>query len=214
MAKTPRLRTAKGRTTAQTRWLRRQLSDPYVARAKAQGYRSRAAFKLAEMDEKLGVLRPGCAVVDLGAAPGGWAQVAAQRGCRVVGIDLLPVEPLDGAQFVRMDFMDDAAPGALRDMLGGRAAVVLSDMAPNATGHKGTDHLRIVALAEAALDFAREVLEPGGAFVAKIWQGGAQGDLQKALVRDFARVRTVKPPASRKDSAECYVAATGFRDGT
>jgi 23S rRNA (uridine2552-2'-O)-methyltransferase len=212
MAKPPqKLRTAKGRTTAQAKWLTRQLADPYVARAKAAGYRSRAAFKLAEMDAKCALLKPGMAVVDLGAAPGGWAQVAAEKGCRVVGIDLLPVEPLAGAAFVQLDFMDDAAPGRLAELLGGAADVVLSDMAPNTTGHRATDHLRIVALAEAAAAFAARVLRPGGAFVAKIWQGGAQGDLRAALARDYVNLRTVKPPASRKDSAECYVVGTGFR---
>lgn len=211
MSNPPKLRTAKGRTAAQAKWLARQLTDPYVARARAAGYRSRAAFKLAEMDAKLALLKPGMAVVDLGAAPGGWAQVAAGKGCRVVGIDLLPVEPLAGAAFVQMDFMDEAAPARLTELLGGPADAVLSDMAPNTTGHRATDHLRIVALAEAAAEFAARVLRPGGAFVAKIWQGGAQGDLRAVLARDYAKLRTIKPPASRKDSAECYVVGTGFR---
>lgn len=206
-----RLRTAKGRPTSSTHWLTRQLADPYVARAKAQGYRSRAAYKLLEMEEKLHLLRPGAVVLDLGSAPGGWSQVAAQRGCRVVASDILPMEEIEGVAFVQMDFTDEDAPQRLKDLLGGGADVVLSDMAPNTTGHKATDHVRIIALAEMAYALAVEVLRPGGALIMKIWQGGAQGELQKALLRDFDRVRTLKPPASRKDSAECYVVGMGFR---
>ena len=212
-----RLKTARKRTTSSQRWLERQLNDPYVARAKREGYRSRAAYKLLEMDEKHRLLKPGQRVVDLGAAPGGWAQVAAKRvgGAegkgRVVGIDLLPIEPLPGADFVELDFLAPEAPDRLIEMLGGPADVVMSDMAANATGHKKTDHLRIVGLAEAAADFARAVLAPGGAFVAKVLQGGTEGALLADLKRDFATVRHVKPAASRADSAELYVLATGFR---
>ncbi|HBH26719.1 MAG TPA: rRNA methyltransferase [Rhodospirillaceae bacterium] len=210
----PRVRTAKGRPVASTKWLARQLADPYIARARAEGYRSRAAYKLLEMDAKAHFLRPGALVLDLGAAPGGWSQVAAAKGCRVVATDILPMDPLSGVAFTQMDFMDDAAPARLVAALGGPAALVMSDMAPNTTGHRATDHLRIVAMAEAALDLAQAVLAPGGAFLAKLWQGGAQGDLHRALTRGFAKVRTLKPPASRKDSAECYALATGFRGRT
>jgi 23S rRNA (uridine2552-2'-O)-methyltransferase len=211
-----RLKTAKKRTTSQQKWLERQLNDPYVARAKREGYRSRAAYKLLEIDEKYRLLKPGQRVVDLGAAPGGWSQVAVRRigspeKGRVVGIDLLPVEPLPGAEFVTLDFLDPDAPERLTALLGGPADVVLSDMAANATGHKKTDHLRIVGLAEAAADFARSVLAPGGAFLAKVLQGGTEGALLADLKRDFATVRHVKPAASRSDSAELYVLATGFR---
>jgi 23S rRNA (uridine2552-2'-O)-methyltransferase len=212
-----RIKTAKGRKISSTRWLERQLNDPYVARAKRESYRSRAAFKLLEIDDKHRLLKPGARVVDLGAAPGGWSQVAAAktgspegRG-RVVGIDLLPIEPLPGAEFVTLDFLDPDAPERLTALLGGPADVVLSDMAANATGHKKTDHLRIVGLAEAAADFARSVLAPGGAFLAKVLQGGTEGALLADLKRDFTAVRHVKPAASRSDSAELYVLATGFR---
>ncbi len=213
-----RVKSAGKRTVSSKRWLERQLNDPYVARAKAEGYRSRAAYKLLEIDERFRILRPGQRVVDLGAAPGGWAQVAVakvgtEKG-RVVGIDLLPIEPLAGAQFVTLDFLDPAAPEALTALLGGPADVVLSDMAANATGHKKTDHLRIMGLAEAAAEFARAVLAPGGTFLAKVLQGGTEGTLLADLKRDFAAVRHVKPAASRTDSAELYVLATGFRGAT
>ena len=191
-----------------------------MARAKREGYRSRAAYKLLEIDDKHRLLKPGGRVVDLGAAPGGWSQVAAEkvgsregRG-RVVGIDLLPIEPLLGAEFVTLDFLDPDAPERLTALIGGPADLVLSDMAANATGHKQTDHLRIVGLAEAAADFARSVLAPGGAFLAKVLQGGTEGALLADLKRDFATVRHVKPAASRSDSAELYVLATGFRGRT
>jgi 23S rRNA (uridine2552-2'-O)-methyltransferase len=211
-----RVKTAKKRTAASQRWLERQLNDPYVARAKREGWRSRAAFKLIEIDDKYHVLKPGQRVVDLGAAPGGWAQVAAKRvgsptPGKVVGIDLLDVAPLPGVEALRMDFLDDEAPQRLVEMLGGAADVVLSDMAANATGHKKTDHLKIMGLAEAALDFAREVLVPGGTFLAKVLQGGTEQSLLANLKRDFTTVRHVKPAASRADSAELYVLATGFR---
>jgi 23S rRNA (uridine2552-2'-O)-methyltransferase len=212
-----RVKTARKRTVSQTRWLERQLNDPYVARAKREGYRSRAAFKLMEMDEKFHLLKPGMRVVDLGAAPGGWSQIAAAkvgsdkgRG-RVIGIDLLDIDPIPGVEFTVMDFLAEDAPERLRSMLGGPADLVMSDMAANATGHKKTDHLKIVALAELAIEFAREVLAPGGAFVAKVLQGGTEGTLLADLKRDFAVVRHVKPAASRADSAELYVLATGFR---
>jgi 23S rRNA (uridine2552-2'-O)-methyltransferase len=212
------LRTASGRSVSSQRWLKRQLDDPYVRRAKSEGYRSRAAFKLIEIDDKHKLLKPGARVVDLGAAPGGWSQVAAQRvkagqgSGKVVAIDLLEIEPIANVEFVQIDFFDDSAPGRLKKMLGGdRADVVLCDMAANAMGHRKTDHLKIVALVEAAAEFAREVLAPGGAFLAKVIQGGTEGDLLASLKRDFTSVKHVKPPASRADSAELYVLATGFR---
>jgi 23S rRNA (uridine2552-2'-O)-methyltransferase len=198
-------------------WLERQLNDPYVARAKREGFRSRAAFKLTEIDDKHRLLKPGARVVDLGAAPGGWSQVAVKRiGARgrVVAIDLLPVDPIGGVDFAQIDFLDAGAPDKLKAMLGGPADVVLSDMAANTTGHRQTDHLKIVALVEMAAEFAREVLAPGGAFLAKVIQGGTEGTLLAALKRDFAAVKHVKPAASRSDSAELYVLATGFRGAT
>jgi 23S rRNA (uridine2552-2'-O)-methyltransferase len=212
-----RVKTGKGRPLSSKLWLERQLNDPYVARAKAEGLRSRAAFKLAEIDDRHHLLKPGRNVVDLGAAPGGWSQVAAQRvGAaegrgRVVAIDLLPMDPIAGVAFAQLDFLDAAAPARLREMLGGPVDLVLSDMAANATGHRRTDHLKIMALAEAAADFARAVLKPGGAFLAKVLQGGTEVSLLADLKRDFATVRHVKPAASRTDSAELYVLATGFR---
>jgi len=214
----PRVRLkTKGRSVSSKRWLERQLNDPYVARAKAEGLRSRAAFKLAEIDDRHHLLKSGRSVVDLGAAPGGWSQVAARRvGAdegrgRVVAIDLLPMEPIAGVAFAQFDFLDPAAPQRLRDMLGGPADVVLSDMAANATGHRATDHMRIMALAEAAADFARAALAPGGAFLCKVLQGGTEANLLAALKRDFSQVKHVKPAASRPDSAELYLLATGFR---
>jgi 23S rRNA (uridine2552-2'-O)-methyltransferase len=209
-----RVKTAKGRKLSSKLWLERQLNDPYVAEAKRLGYRSRAAFKLAEIDDKYKFLKPGGRVVDLGAAPGGWVQVAQQRvGAkgRVVGIDLQEIEPIAGADLLVGDFLDDDAPERLRALLDGPADVVLSDMAAASTGHPQTDHLRIIALAEAALEFALEVLAPGGAFVAKVLQGGSERTLLETMRRNFAKVAHVKPPASRKDSAELYVVATGFR---
>jgi 23S rRNA (uridine2552-2'-O)-methyltransferase len=209
-----RLKTAKKRTLSSQKWLERQLNDPYVARAKREGYRSRAAYKLLEIDEKYKILKPGQRVVDLGAAPGGWSQIAAKvvgaKG-KVVGIDLLPIDPMPGVEFIELDFLDESAPGRLIEMLGGPADVVMSDMAANTTGHKKTDHLRIIGLAEAAIYFAREILAPGGAFIAKVFQGGTENQLLADLKRDFAVVRHVKPAASRADSAELYVMATGFR---
>jgi 23S rRNA (uridine2552-2'-O)-methyltransferase len=214
-----RQRVKKGgnRTPSSRAWLERQLNDPYVARAKREGLRSRAAFKLTELDDRYGLLRPGHRVIDLGAAPGGWSQVAAQRvglasgRGKVVAIDLLPFDPLPGVEAIELDFMDPEAPGRLIDLLGGPADLVMSDMAANATGHRKTDHLKIMGLAEAAAEFARTVLGPGGGFVAKVLQGGTEGVLLADLKRDFATVRHVKPAASRPDSAELYVLATGFR---
>ncbi len=209
-----RVKTANKRSLSSQKWLERQLNDPYVARAKREGYRSRAAFKLLEIDEKYHILKPGQRVVDLGAAPGGWSQIAARKvgpKGKVVGIDLLPIDPMAGVDFIELDFLDESAPGKLIELLGGPADVVMSDMAANTTGHKKTDHLRIIGLAEAAIYFAREILAPGGAFVAKVFQGGTESQLLSDLKRDFAVVRHVKPAASRADSAELYVLATGFR---
>lgn len=201
-------------------WLERQLNDPYVAKAKAAGYRSRAAFKLLEIDDKFRILKPGMAVVDLGAAPGGWSQIAAKRvgsvegKGKVVAIDLLEMPEIPGVEFAQLDFMDNDAPEKLTTMLGGGADVVMSDMAANTTGHRKTDQLRIVGLVETAASFACDVLKPGGAFLAKTFQSGADADLLAQLKRDFATVRHVKPAASRQDSSERYVLATGFRGGT
>ncbi|MFZ4409903.1 MAG: RlmE family RNA methyltransferase [Paracraurococcus sp.] len=211
---TTRLRTAKTRSTSSQKWLERQLNDPYVRAAQAAGYRSRAAFKLVEIDDRLHLLKPRGRVVDLGAAPGGWTQVALQRigeAGKVVALDLLLMDPVPGAIVLQGDFQDPAAEQAVLAALDGQADLVLSDMAPNTTGHNATDHLRIIALAELALDFAIRVLSPGGAFVAKVFQGGTEKDLLDLLKQRFATVRHVKPPASRKDSAELYVVATGFR---
>ena len=211
-----RVKSGKGRKLSSKLWLERQLNDPYVARAKREGYRSRAAFKLAEIDDKARFLKKGARVIDLGAAPGGWSQVAAKRvhapqQGRVVAIDMLAMDPLPGVDFIQLDFLDPTAPAKLKAMLGGGADVVLSDMAANATGHRKTDHIKIVALVEAASEFAREVLDPGGAFLAKVIQGGTEGALLAALKRDFTSVKHIKPPASRSDSAELYLLATGFR---
>ena len=208
-----RLRTAKGRKTSSTKWLERQLNDPYVKRAKAEGYRSRAAYKLIELDERFGFLKGTERVVDLGVAPGGWTQVVRRRvpKAAVVGIDLLPTEPIEGAVLLQMDFLDEAAPQRLREALGGPADLVLSDMAANTVGHPQTDHLRTMALVEAGLEFAVEVLKPGGAFVAKVLAGGADNNLVGELKRRFATVKHAKPPASRKGSSEWYVVAQGFK---
>jgi 23S rRNA (uridine2552-2'-O)-methyltransferase len=206
------VRTAKKRSVASAAWLKRQLNDPYVAAAKAQGWRSRAAFKLIELDEKYTLLKPGLRIVDLGAAPGGWTQVAVHRGAaQVVGLDLLPIDPVPGSVFIQGDFNDDSMPARLMAELGGPADLVLSDMAPNTTGHAATDHIRIVALCELALDFAVKVLAPGGAFVAKVFQGGTEKQILDPLKKHFTTVRHAKPPASRKESSELYVVATGFR---
>ncbi|HEX4237188.1 MAG TPA: RlmE family RNA methyltransferase [Xanthobacteraceae bacterium] len=221
-----RLKDQKRRTASSRAWLTRQISDPYVARAKREGFRSRAAFKLAEIDDRYKLLKPGACVVDLGAAPGGWSEIAARRvgaGGRVVALDILEMKTIPGVEFLQLDFLDRSAPARLEALLGGngegkgqakveaKADVVLSDMAANATGHRQTDHLRIMALAEAAADFARQVLAPGGAFLCKVLQGGAEATLLAELKRDFASVKHVKPPASRADSAELYLLAKGFR---
>ena len=213
-----RLRTAKGRKLASTRWLTRQLNDPYVEEAKRRGYRSRAAFKLAEIDDKYHLLRPGMSVVALVAAPGGWTQIAAQRvqlmagKGRVIAVDVVDMEPISGVTALKLDLTDPESAGRIRDALSGKKAdLVLSDMHAPATGHKQTDHLRIMGLVEAALDLAEEILAPGGAFLAKVLQGGADKDLVARLNRSFAKVRHVKPKASRAESAEMYVLATGFR---
>ncbi len=213
-----RLRTARGRKISSQLWLERQLNDPYVAAARRQGWRSRAAFKLIEIDDKHRFLKPGARVVDLGAAPGGWSQVAAERvkstdgKGQVVAIDYLPVEAIPGVDILQLDFLDDKAPGLLKSLLrDGTADVVLSDMAAPTTGHTGTDHLRIMGLAETAASFAAEVLSPGGAFLCKVFQGGTERGLLDLLKKDYAVVRHIKPPASRSGSAEMYVLATGFR---
>jgi 23S rRNA (uridine2552-2'-O)-methyltransferase len=208
-----RVKTAKGRKVGSTRWLERQLNDPYVKRARAEGYRSRAAYKLIELDERFGFLKGATRVVDLGIAPGGWTQVVRQRlpKALVVGIDLLPTEPIDGATILMMDFMADEAPDLLKAALGGPADLVLSDMAANTVGHPQTDHLRTMGLVEAGLLFATEILRPGGAFVAKVLAGGADSGLVAELKRRFATVKHAKPPASRKGSSEWYVVAQGFK---
>jgi len=208
-----RVKTAKGRKVGSTKWLERQLNDPYVKRAKAEGYRSRAAYKLIELDERFHFLKGVQRVVDLGIAPGGWSQVVRQKAPKaaVVGIDLLPTDPLDGVTILQMDFMDEEAPDRLKEALGGPADLVLSDMAANTVGHPQTDHLRTMALVEAGLLFATEILRPGGVYVAKVLAGGADNDLVAALKKNFATVKHAKPPASRKGSSEWYVVAQGFK---
>ena len=208
-----RVKTARGRTAQSTRWLERQLNDPYVKRARAEGYRSRAAYKLIELDERFAVIKGATRIVDLGIAPGGWSQVIKRRlpHAAVVGIDLLPVDPLEGVTILQLDFMDDAAPDRLVEALGGAPDLVLSDMAANTVGHPQTDALRTMALVEAALAFAVDVLEPGGAFVAKVFAGGADSTLVAEMKRNFATVKHAKPPASRKGSVEWFVVAQGFK---
>ncbi len=214
---TERVRTAKGRKISSSRWLERQLNDPYVAAAKRDGMRSRAAYKLTEIDDAHRFLKPGAKVVDLGAAPGSWSQIAADRvealngKGSVVAIDILEMDPLPGVTIFQLDFEDDSAPDTIQSALGDSADVVLSDMAPGATGHKRTDHLRIIGLTELALDFAMTILVPGGTFLAKVWQGGSEKELLQIMKRSFETVRHIKPKASRKDSSELYVLATGFR---
>jgi 23S rRNA (uridine2552-2'-O)-methyltransferase len=211
-----RLKSGKQRSVSSKRWLERQLNDPYVNRAKREGFRSRAAYKLIEIDDRAHFLKKGARVVDLGAAPGGWSQVAVKRvgapeqGC-VIAIDLLPIDPVPGVDFAQLDFLDPSAPHRIKAMLGGAADVVLSDMAANTIGHARTDHLKIMALVELAGEFAREVLTPGGTLLAKVLQGGTEASLLAALKRDFTSVKHIKPPASRSDSAELYLLATGFR---
>lgn len=211
-----KVRTAKGRKTGSTNWLKRQLNDHYIERAKKDGYRGRAAYKLLELDEKLDFLRKDQVIVDLGAAPGGWCQIATTKGAQVIAIDLLEVDDMPNMDFIQMDFMDDAAPDILKEMVGkyredGLVDVVMSDMAPNTTGHKQTDHLKIMAVVEAAYYFAIEVLKPGGLFIAKVRQGGAQNVLNAEVKKSFESVKHIKPPASRKESSETYLIAQGFR---
>ena len=208
-----RLKTAKGRSQSSVRWLSRQINDPYVKQAKAEGWRSRAAFKLLELDEKFTLLRGARRVVDLGIAPGGWSQVVRKKtpSAKVVGIDLLPTEPIEGVTIFEMDFMADEAPAALEQALDGEPDLVLSDMAANTVGHKQTDHLRTMGLVEAAVDFAITTLAPGGAFVAKVFAGGTDAELLTILKRNFTTVKHAKPPASRKGSSEWYVIAQGFK---
>lgn len=217
-----RVKTARGRKLSSTRWLERQLNDPYVQRAQREGFRGRAAFKISEIDDKFGFLVPGARIVDLGCAPGGWCQVAVKRVNalgdqpgkpvgQVLGIDLQEVEPIAGAEIHVLDFLADGADDQVREWLGGKADVVMSDMAAASSGHKQTDHLRIIALCEAAADFAFDVLEDGGTFVAKVLAGGAEGELQKQLKLGFTKVANFKPGASRSDSSEKFVVATGFR---
>jgi 23S rRNA (uridine2552-2'-O)-methyltransferase len=219
---TVKVKSARGRKNSSTRWLQRQLNDPYVKRAQAEGYRGRAAFKIMELDDKLGFLKPGARVVDLGCAPGGWCQVAVPRinalgdragkpQGRILGIDLQEVEPIAGAELHQLDFTDEGADAQVKAWLDGPADVVMSDMAAAASGHKQTDHLRIMALCELAAEFAFDVLDEGGTFVAKVLAGGAEGDLQKLLKQKFTGVVNVKPPASRADSSEKFVVATGYR---
>jgi len=209
-----RVRSARGRSNASTRWLQRQLNDPYVAKAQAAGYRSRAAFKLVELDDRFGLIKPASLIVDLGAAPGGWTQVAAERAPkgRIVGVDIQSIDPIPGAELLELDIYSDDAIRRIQAALGAeRADVVLSDMAPSTTGHKRTDQLRIAGLADAAYDVARQMLAADGAFAVKVFQGGAPPELLAMLKRDFANVRHAKPPASRSDSAEMYLVASGFR---
>ncbi|WP_028967382.1 RlmE family RNA methyltransferase [Sphingomonas phyllosphaerae] len=208
-----RVKTAKRRTAQSTRWLERQLNDPYVRRAKAEGYRSRAAYKLIELDERFGLLKGVKRVVDLGIAPGGWSQVVRRvsPGAAIVGIDLLPVDPIDGVTIFEMDFMDDAAPGKLMEALGGAPDLVMSDMAANTVGHPQTDALRTMALVETALAFAIDVLRPGGTFVSKVFAGGADSSLVAEMKRNFTTVKHAKPPSSRKGSVEWFVVAQGFK---
>src|SRR5579862_7100373 len=211
-----RLKPDKRRKPSSRAWLERQINDPYVARAKREGFRSRAAFKLAEIDDKYRLFKPGARVVDLGAAPGGWSEIATRRvgpGGRVIALDILEMKPISSVDFSHPDFLDEGAPARLKEMLGGKADVILSDMAANATGHRKTDHLRIMALAEAAAGFAREVLDRGGVFLCKVLQGGTEAALLAELKRDFESVKHVKPHASRSDSAELYLLARGFRGG-
>jgi 23S rRNA (uridine2552-2'-O)-methyltransferase len=209
---TVRLKKTAGRSVASQRWLTRQLNDPYVAAAQKQGWRSRAAFKIIELDDRFHFIKKGMRVLDLGAAPGGWTQVALNRGAAaVVGIDLLAIEPIPGAHLIQGDATDPASQARILELLGGPPELVLSDMAPNTSGHGATDHIRIVALAEMALDLAFTMLPPGGSFVAKLFQGGADKHLLEPMKKRFATVRHAKPPASRKESSELYVVATGFR---
>ncbi len=211
-----KVKTAKGRKISSTLWLQRQLNDPYIDKAEKEGYRGRAAYKLLEIDEKIEFLKPNMTIIDLGAAPGGWCQIATKKGCKVIAIDILEMAGMPDVEFFKMDFMDDDAPNVLKNALGkqsndGLADAVISDMAPNTMGHKQTDHLRIMAVVEAAYYFAIEVLKPEGVFIAKVFQGGAQGEILKEMKKHFKTIKHIKPPASRKGSSEQYLVATGFR---
>ncbi len=213
-----KVRTAKGRKSGSTRWLNLQLNDPYVTKAEKDGLRGRAAYKLIELNEKLDFLHEGQVIVDLGAAPGGWCQVATAKGAKVVAIDLLEIDEMPDVDFIQMDFMDEDAPEILHEMVrkynpDGLVDAVISDMAPNTTGHKQTDHLRIMAVVEAAYYYAREILKPDGIFIAKVFQGGAQNTLLAEMKRDFTTIKHIKPPASRKESSETYMIAQGFKGG-
>ena len=209
---TKRVKTAKGRKLSSTLWLQRQLNDPYVQKANREGYRSRAAYKIKEIDEKMNLIKPGMDVRDLGAAPGGWSQFAVEKKAgKVIALDILPMDPRDGVTILEMDFTEDEAPEALIQLTGEGVDIVMSDMAPNTVGHRQTDHLRIMALVELAYDFAIQVLKPGGTFLAKVWQGGAQNELVAQMKKDFKTVKHIKPPASRQDSSESFVVAQGFR---
>ena len=214
MSNDRRVRTTRGRTASSVRWLERQINDPYVAAAKAKGYRSRAAFKLKELDQRFHLIRRNARVLDLGAAPGGWSQVAHERAGdegKIVAADILEMEPIPGVEILQLDMLDAEAPDTLKAALGGNADVVLTDMAAPTTGHRETDHIRTLALFEAALDLAIEVLEPGGAFVGKVFQGGATGEVLNKVKKHFSDVKHVKPPASRKESVELYLLAMGFK---
>ncbi len=211
-----RVKAKNTRSESSRQWLQRHLNDPYVAAAQEEGYRSRAAFKLLQIDEKFKILRPGLRVIDLGAAPGGWTQVTVKaigkkKGSKLVALDILPMQAVEGAAFIQMDFMADDAPEKLKELLGGPADLVLSDMAPNTTGHAGTDHIRVMALAEMAAHFAIDILAPGGAFVCKFFQGGAERDVLNLLKEHFAKTKHAKPPASRSESSETYLVAQGFK---
>ena len=206
-----RVKKTTGRSISSVRWLQRQLNDPYVHEAQKVGYRSRAAFKLVQLDDQYHFLKPGQKVIDLGAAPGGWTQIAVERGCKVIAVDILDMPPIEGAEFIQMDFSLADAAEKLQKRVGSKVQVVLSDMAPNTTGHINTDHLRIMALADVSYEFAHLMLAPNGTFLVKLRQGGAQQELLMKLKRDFSQVRHVKPPASRPDSSELYLLALGFR---
>ncbi len=209
---THKVKTARGRKISSKLWIERQINDPYVKEAKIKGYRSRAAFKLEELDEKFSLIKKNALIVDLGCAPGGWVQIALKRGARhVVGIDILPVDVVAGADLIEMDFMDERAPDTIKNLLGGAPDLVMSDLAANTTGHRNTDHLKTVALVEAAADFAMDVLTPGGAFITKVFQGGAEGRLLKTLKHNFKTVKHAKPKSSRSGSPEMYLVALGFK---
>lgn len=212
-AKKQKVKTARGRTISSTRWLQRQLNDPYVRQAGQEGYRSRAAYKLLELQEKHKFIQPGTTVLDLGAAPGGWSQICHRIGAKVVGVDLLPIDPIEGIPFIEGDFMDAAVQKELLELLGGKPQLILSDMAPNTTGHAPTDHIRIMSLVEEVWYFAEETLAPGGSFICKVFQGGTETSLLNQIKKNFNTVKHAKPPASRKESKEIFLMAMGFKGG-